>query len=95
VITDERDANLLQIVEALRLAGAFARGMNRRQQNRDQQSDNRDNDQHLDQCESAPHDNLLLAGRGAEICRPLSDIWRCRIVESMPSLPFRVVVRVA
>ena len=47
-------ADLLEIVQALRAAGALAGGLNRRQQQRHQHADDRDHDQQLDQRKAAP-----------------------------------------
>ena len=46
-----RQADLLEIVRALRAAGRFAGRLDRRQQERDQDADDRDHDQQLDERE--------------------------------------------
>jgi hypothetical protein len=48
---EHSDANLLEIVGALRAASAFARGLNGRQQQCYQDTDNRNHDQQLDEGE--------------------------------------------
>ena len=54
----DRDALLLQVVDALRAAGRFARGLHRRQQQRHQNADDGDHHQQLDQGEAAPRRRL-------------------------------------
>jgi hypothetical protein len=49
VIRVHRDANLLEIIQTLRAASAFARSLYGRQQQRDQNSDDRNHDQQLDE----------------------------------------------
>ena len=50
-----RQAQLLEVVDALRTAGRLAGGLDGGQQQGDQDRDDRDHDQKLDQRESPPH----------------------------------------
>ena len=50
----ERDANLLQIVHALRSSGRLAGGLDRRKKQGDQDADDRNHDQQLDQRKGQP-----------------------------------------
>ena len=54
VIVVAGNAELLEIVAALRAAGRFAGGLNGRKQQGDEDRDNRDHDQQLDQREARP-----------------------------------------
>jgi hypothetical protein len=49
------ETDLLEMVFALGAAGGFAGGLNRRQQQRDQDADDRNHDQELDERETSPH----------------------------------------
>ena len=53
-MTQKGGGDLPEIVFALGLAGRFARRLDRRQEQRDQQANNRDHHQQLNQRESAP-----------------------------------------
>ena len=48
-----REGQLLEVVRALHAASGFARGLNRRQKQADQNTDNRDHDEELDEREAA------------------------------------------
>jgi len=56
VIALDREAELLQIIEALRAAGGLARRLDGGQEQRDQDGDDGNDDQQLDQGETtSPH----------------------------------------
>src|SRR4051812_14050748 len=63
VVVVHRDAELLQVVRALGPAGGFARGLNRRQQERDQNADDCDYDEQLDERKRAVFGSLLTSPR--------------------------------
>jgi hypothetical protein len=54
----KRQADLFEIVRALRSPGRFTGGLNGRKQQRDQHSDNRNHHEKLDQGEAAAHFHL-------------------------------------
>jgi hypothetical protein len=49
----QRQADLLQVVDALRTTRGPASGLDRRQEQGDQDRNDRDDDEELDQCEGA------------------------------------------
>jgi hypothetical protein len=49
----DAQADLLQVVHALDSPSSFARGLNGRQQQRDQYRDNRDDNEQFDQCKTS------------------------------------------
>jgi hypothetical protein len=53
LVRKEPDADLLQIIDALAAASRFARGLHGRQKQRNQNTDDRNDDQELNQCETA------------------------------------------
>ena len=73
---------LFQIIHALFSPGCFAHGLNRRQQKRDQNSDDRDDNQEFDQCEPVRDSGIEFAHRLA----PPTD-EKCRR-SSAASVPF-------
>src|SRR5262249_32891042 len=52
VVVVKRDADLAEVVDALSAARGFARGLNCRQEQRDQNADDRDHDEQLNECEA-------------------------------------------